>query len=205
MFFLKFFDFPKIYILYCVCLIMAKNKAAPRKVASPESEFETETRLYSVKDLPSKPARLYIPEDGETRSGFLEKIRGYWDEYKPKSAFGYAAAVVFPTPYFLWKLPSDLHGYLNDILKGASAISMRAGQPEVAAATGITYAISQAVYGLKTKSGKHVLSGLEGIVTNTKKINLSTLSKADAKVVKDTYKSAKTLLDAIASQNAAEN
>lgn len=180
-------------------------KTAPRKVASPESELESETRLYSVKDMPGKPAHLYIPEGEEAKSGFLEKVRGYWDEYKPKSAFGYAAAVVFPTPYFLWKLPADLHGYLNDILKGATAISARAGQPEVAAATGITYAISQAVYGLKTKSGKHVMSGLEGIVANTKKMDLSALSKADAKVVKDTYKSAKTLRDAIAGQNAAEN
>jgi hypothetical protein len=192
----------------------AGKAPVPRKVAPAEGELEKETRLYSVKDLPAKlPSGLYVPEDEEAREQFSEKSRGYWDTYRPKSAFDYATYAVSPAGYMLWKMPPETHSKVNSVLGGAAGIcTLLLPVPGVGEAagigalvTGILYAISQTVYGIKTKSGKHVTSGLEGIVANTKKIDLANLTKDDAKTVRNTYKNAKSLLAAIAGQNAAEN
>ncbi|MBM3234110.1 hypothetical protein FJZ19_03375 [Candidatus Pacearchaeota archaeon] len=164
---------------------MAKEKGRENKDGREEKqgELEKDIKLYTPDDLPEE-THLYMPPQ-EEREGFLDSVKDYWDEIKPKDAFGYAKYAALSTmpaamsAYMLWKLPPRLHEDMNYVLSSATGISAAIGQEEVALATGIAYAVSQAVYGIKIKSGHHVLSGLQGIVTGMKKVDKSGMNKAD--------------------------
>lgn len=103
-------------------------------------------------------------------STLLEQSRDYWKNLKPKSAKEAAAAIVSPGVYSLWKLPPELHEYVNTTLKYATEI-LAETQPEAAVATGIVYGISEIMYGIKTGSGKRLISGLAGTLHHMENSN----------------------------------
>lgn len=111
---------------------------------------------------------VYAPERAEYRTGILDKAREYWKALEPKGAIERIYRLTSPGSYFLWKLPPELHEKLNDVLSYSLPIIARAGPAGIAA--GLTYAVSEMMYGLKTKSLKRVVSGLVGAVTHIKKL-----------------------------------
>ena len=52
----------------------------------------------------------------------------------------------------------------NKLLEYATGVASVCGPPQAKLATGLSYAISEAVYGLKSSSGKRTASGLVGII-----------------------------------------
>jgi hypothetical protein len=138
-----------------------------RQEAGDESELEK--KLYSIEDMPSpEESKLYMQNGGSAMKGLMEKVKGYWNQMKPNNVQEAVASVVIPTPYYLWKLPPDVHKTMNDILGAATDIAAKVN-PEVGIATGLAYGISQVIYGLKTGSGKHTGAGLVGIAEHIKR------------------------------------
>ena len=170
----------------------------------PKSKLEEDIKLYRTHELPV-PAQIpiYLPHP-DYREGFLKTVRGYWAEVKPKSAFEYAAYAANPSAYLLWKMPKETHAKLNTLLGTLAPLSEALG-PEAVVGVGIAYAISQVIYGLKTRSGKHLLSGLEGVVKNTSGVNHPLITESDRSQLRSTNKAAKSLLDAIKNQKSEEN
>jgi hypothetical protein len=159
-----------------------------------EDELNT-TPFYTADDLPREPQQFYVHNDEEVRKGFSKKVRELWETYKPQTAFDYSLAgvslVTMPvgvSSYALWKMPLETHekvnsvlGYTGLILGSITGVAAVAGAEPVALVTGIGAAVaglglaaSQIVYGFKQKSGKHAVSGLEGVVANAKKIAATT-------------------------------
>jgi hypothetical protein len=114
-------------------------------------------------------AEVYI----QPNPRLIESLEEYWEAMKPKTVRDVQVmALPFPSlqiPYYLWKLPPEMHRYLNTALECATSVLARK-DPEAALATGVFYGLSQAMYGIKTKSGKHLMSGLVGILTHLKKL-----------------------------------
>lgn len=166
-----------------------------------ENKLEKEVKLYSVSEIPEeKPRDIYMPQE-ERKRDFLDRVKNYWAESKPKSAFDYSKYLAKTNPalsgpiqiYELWKLPIDAHEDLNYILSRAYELS--AVHPEARLATGVAYAISQTIYGIKTKSGKHILSGLQGIVTHFDKNGISALPIKEQSGAKSLAKKANSLIE----------
>jgi len=168
-----------------------------------EGELEKDIKLYTPEDMP-KETHLYMPPQ-EEREKFLDSVQDYWEEIKPRSAFDYAKYAALSTMpgamsvYMLWKMPPRLHEDMNYVLSSATGISAALGQEEVALATGIAYAVSQAVYGIKIKSGHHVLSGLQGIVTGMKKVDKSSMNPKDRTKLEKALKAAEGMLKCFSS------
>ena len=166
------------------------RKASDKK----PGELEKDLELYTPDDLNENPGHLYLPKmPEEEHEYFLDRIRRYWNEFKPRSVKEYVTRVVLPE-YALWKMPNQTHEDFNYLLRRATELSSAVGQEEVALATGLTYAVSQTIYGLKNRSGKHVLSGLQGIITHGKKINSASLNDPDREKLTQTVGSAEKLL-----------
>jgi hypothetical protein len=153
-----------------------------------EGELEKDIKLYTPEDMP-KETHLYMPPQ-EEREKFLDSVQDYWEEIKPRSAFDYAKYAALSTMpgamsvYMLWKMPPRLHEDMNYVLSSA---------------TGIAYAVSQAVYGIKIKSGHHVLSGLQGIVTGMKKVDKSSMNPKDRTKLEKALKAAEGMLKCFSS------
>jgi hypothetical protein len=155
-------------------------KTKAREQAGDESELEK--KLYSIEDMPApEETTLYMPKGGRAVRGLMEKVKGYWNEMKPSNVQEAVASVVMPTPYYLWKMPAELHKTMNDILGVATGIAAEIN-PEVGVAIGLTYGISQVIYGLKTGSGKHTGAGLVGIAEHIKKIGKDENKQLIAKI-----------------------
>lgn len=118
-----------------------------------------------VKDRLHEYSEIYFPSDKD----FFGKIKNFWDIYKPRSAVDVVNFTMSPPAYYLWKLPEPIHRTLNDVL-GYSTHILTELNPELGVATGITYGLSETIYGLKTKSGKRMLSGLIGSLTHMKQL-----------------------------------
>jgi hypothetical protein len=120
-------------------------------------------------DLKEHSPEVYI----QHHPRLITYLEDYWNAMKPHSMReAQLMALSFPTaqiPYYLWKLPPEMHQYLNTALGYATSILART-QPEAALATGVFYGLSQAIYGIKTKSGKDLVSGLVGLLTHLKKV-----------------------------------
>jgi hypothetical protein len=176
---------------------MPKDKKE-RERKENEGELEKDIKLYTPEDLP-KETHLYMPPQ-EEREGFLDSVRDYWEAIKPINAFDYAKYAALSTmpaamsAYMLWKMPPRLHEDMNYMLSAATGVSAVLGQEEIAVATGIAYAVSQAVYGIKIKSGHHVLSGLQGIVTGMKKVDKSSMNPKDRTKLDKALKAAESML-----------
>ncbi len=120
-----------------------------------------------MSDLEGNSPEVYMPN----HPSLVKDLEDYWEAMKPQSLRGaQLMALPFPSfqiPYYLWKLPPHIHEYFNSALKYATSVLSRT-DPEAALATGVFYGISQAIYGIKTRSGKHLMSGLVRILTNLK-------------------------------------
>lgn len=119
----------------------------------------------TFRDRMHEVQEIYFPHD----KTFFGKMRNFWDIYRPRNAIDAINLGMSPAAYYLAKLPPPIHKTLNDILKYSTQI-ITGINPEVGAATGITYGLSEILYGLKTQSGKRLLSGLVGSLTHMKKI-----------------------------------
>lgn len=115
--------------------------------------------------LEEKERKLYLSDNATSINSFQK----YWEEMKPRSAVQTIYALSNPGIYTLWKLPTHLHDSFNKTLSYATYILSRT-QPEAAIATGLFYGVSEAIYGIKTKSGKHFMSGLVGLLTHMKNL-----------------------------------
>ena len=176
---------------------MSKQKVREEQ----EGELEKDIGLLTHEDMPKRPGVVYVPQmDYSEHKTFLDHVGRYWNEYKPRNVFEYAGLVTNPAAYALWRMPNETHQYLNKALQYATKVSALTGQEEIALATGITYAISQAVYGLKNKSAKHVMSGLVGIISNAKKIDSSKLSVEDKVHLDGAVKNAEKVLSHMSSK-----
>ncbi len=149
-------------------------------------DLDKEYDLDSIKEI-----SLYMPDKDKQKylvgkvQKILEDYKHIIEEYRPKTVKDFVAqATLGPAGYVLWKLPPDVHKKVNELLKYATAISTKA-KPEISMALGITYFISQVLYGLKTKSGKHVVSGLAGIGHSAKKMKIAGLEKLASSTLDD--------------------
>jgi hypothetical protein len=151
-----------------------------KEIKSEEYDLDSikEVSLY----MPEKERQKYLVDKVKT---ILDKYTHIIERYRPKTVKDFvASATLGPAGYTLWKLPPDIHKKVNELLKYAAAISSKT-KPEVGAALGITYFISQAMYGIKTKSGKHVISGLTGIGHSAKKLKIKGLEKLTTSTLGD--------------------
>lgn len=132
-----------------------------------------------MKDLPDLSEQtLYLPNGTNPENKKIwDKIYEYNKSMEPKDLKEKISQVAFPSAYYMWKMPIEMHEYVNKVLEYATKI-LRFVQPELGVATGITYSISQAVYGIKTNSGKHTASGLKNLVYNMRNVPKNTLTKA---------------------------
>jgi len=140
-----------------------------------EKKDNVEDKLYTIDDLPDQEQHeLYMPNKHKEHKKLWEKMEDFSDKQRPKNWKDWTTMVVFPHGYTLWKLPPKVHHYVNKVL-GYATEALAPIQPEAALGTGIAYGISQVVYGIKTKSGKHVGSGIGGLVENLKKADIKEL------------------------------
>mgnify|MGYP001559584807 CR=1 FL=1 len=132
----------------------------------PKSLGELVEETNSVKqDLEENGAEVYLPKNGS----FFEKCRNYWESMHPKSALEYSYAISSPAGYILWRMPPEMHETLNKVLS-YSSLALSRLHPIAGLASGIVYGLSEIVYGIKTRSGKSLVSGLVGSLTHLKKI-----------------------------------
>jgi len=145
----------------------------PVKPAANESgvdESELERKLYSLEDMPpEEETQLYMSKGGKAVQDLIGKVKDYWNQIKPNNVQEAVAYLTMPAPYYLWKMPVEVHRRVNDILDIATGIAA-AVNPEMGLGLGISHSVSQVIYGLKTGSGKHTGSGLVGIVEHVKKL-----------------------------------
>lgn len=162
---------------------MPKKSGAKRK---PSRDF----RLYTLDDLNEDDGKeLYMPHGDEAQEHY-GKIRKAYETLKPRSAFDFAFALAPGSSilYTLYKLKPETHKKVNHVLKNVCEFSTVLG-PEAPAVTGLMYGVSQVIYGMKTKSGKHVGAGISGIAHH-----LENEENLDPKL-KKTLKHAKELSD----------
>ena len=137
-------------------------------------ETDLEKRLYTIEDLPEQKEHvLYMPDaTKEENRGLWEKVKDYAEQMKPKDFrdWMYLSNPTFHPAYVIWKLPSEMHEYLNKLLKYATEISAVVA-PEATPELGLAYGVSQVVYGIKTRSGKHTGAGLTRLVSDLKKVS----------------------------------
>jgi hypothetical protein len=168
-------------------------------------KLEKELELLTTEDIPKNPQKLNIPQISEEEHyDFMQKVGKYWEYARPKSVLDYVARIVVPG-YSLWILPNEMHEYLNKALFYATKISGVAGQEEIALGTGIAYAVSQTIYGLKNKSGKHVMSGLVGIIFQSKKLDRSKLTDENKSDLKNSVDAAEKVLEHLSKKSKESN
>jgi hypothetical protein len=167
---------------------MVKSERYVKKAPEKPYEFGTEPEydLDSIKEIslymPDKKQQKYLV--GKVRK-ILEDYKHIVEEYRPKTVKEFVLqAALGPQGYLLWKLPPDVHKKVNELLKYASGISAKF-QPEVGMAVGLGYFISQVMYGIKTKSGKHLISGLTGIGHSAKKMKIRGLEELASSTLGD--------------------
>lgn len=115
---------------------------------------------------------LYMPDHNsleEKHRNLVDYAEECWDKMQPHSASQAVASIaVNPGIYMLWKLPAEMHDYLDKTLGYATYVLARTA-PEAALATGLTYGISEVMLAMKEQSGKRLVSGLIGLLTHLKK------------------------------------
>ena len=115
-------------------------------------------------------AHIYVPD----HPGFLTKIKDYWfnlmNKAGPITASALRGAPGGEINYLLWKMPPRLHAVVNRVLDYTSIV-LRKYQPEGAVYTGLLSGASRLIYGIKTRSGKDVVSGLVGSLGHLNQID----------------------------------
>ncbi|MEK6927276.1 MAG: hypothetical protein AABX11_02485 [Nanoarchaeota archaeon] len=189
--------------------MFSSKKEEPVEV--PENELEKQVKLYGLKDIPSvTPEHLYVPTLS-SRNNIIEKVAEYWNSARPKSAFDYVVAATSTVPGLsgasslvrMWKMPENEHAKLNNLL--ASAYALSKVHPVAQTVTGLTYAVSQAIYGLKTGQGAHILSGLKGILTHTDKMAVGGLQLKDRAGARRISNGAQSLLETMVQAQVEKN
>jgi hypothetical protein len=124
-------------------------------------EKTEERKLYTKEDLPEGEISLYMPNKHEKNESLWQKLKEHNKNLKKPESIGEAIAmVVFPGPYSIWKMPPKVHHYFSKALEYAAELSTAT---PIGPGLYIANAIDRVIYGAKTKSGKQVASGLEGI------------------------------------------
>jgi len=108
---------------------------------------------------------LYFPE----KENFWDKIKNSYNNYIPQNPYEIASAIIFPSGYYLNKMPLPVHRRFNKILKYSTKILAEYGAEEPALAVGIAYGLSSIIYGIKSKSGKHTTAGIFHILNHLEK------------------------------------